>query len=56
MRINKKSIYISQASRPADIYWYNMKVSEDERTQYIFYSSVVLFMLLVLSFVALLGI
>lgn len=48
-------IKISKTNQPPDIYWYNMKVTDSERSMNIFYSYAILFMLLVLSFVGLIG-
>jgi hypothetical protein len=56
LKINKKPISIFNASKPSDVYWYNMKVTDSERTKNIFYSSVVLLMELIISFAALFGI
>lgn len=55
LKINKKPLVIHEASNPNDIYWYNMKVSDQERRKNVIYSSIVLLMLLVVSFGALLG-
>lgn len=48
-------IKISKTNQPPDIYWYNMKITDEERRMKIFYSYAILFMLLVLSFGALVG-
>jgi hypothetical protein len=54
-KISGQPIKISEASRPKDIYWYNMKVTDANRKSYMCYSWAVLFMLLVLCFAVLLG-
>ena len=54
--MNNKSLRISLANKPEDIYWYNMKVTDSERSKNIFYSYAILFMLLVLSFASLIGV
>jgi hypothetical protein len=54
--IGGKPIKISEANRPNDVYWFNMKVSDGERNKNIFYSWAVLDMLLILSLAALVGI
>lgn len=53
--MNGESLRISPTTKPEDIYWYNMKVSDSERSKNIFYSCAILFMLLVLSFASLIG-
>lgn len=50
-----KSLRISLTNKPEDIYWYNMKVTDAERSKFRFYSNVVLFLLLVVSFASLIG-
>ena len=55
VRLNNINLKISNINKPEDIYWYNMKVSDSDRSRYIFYSSSILFMLLILSFGSLVG-
>jgi hypothetical protein len=50
-----KPLKISKTNQPTDIFWYNMKISDAQRSKDIFYSYCILFMLLVLSFAALIG-
>ena len=52
-KISNQSLKISHASKPNDVYWYNMKISDSVRRKKILYSWGVLSMLLVLSFAAL---
>lgn len=51
--MSEKTLKLSSINSPEDIYWYNMKITDKERRTYIFYTSAVLFMMLVLSFAAL---
>lgn len=55
LSISGKPLRVSRTNQPEDIFWYNMKVTDYERTRNIFYSYCILFMLLVVSFGALLG-
>lgn len=55
LTICERQIKISKTNQPTDIYWYNMKVTDEQRSKNIFYSCCILFMLLVLSFAALIG-
>ena len=55
LNFNGKSIKISSSSKPNDIYWYNMKISDRERKKNMIYSYIVLFMLLVIALGGLLG-
>jgi hypothetical protein len=48
-------IKISKTVQPTDVFWYNLKVSDAQRAKDIFYSYVILFMMLILSFAALMG-
>lgn len=55
LQICGSNIRVSKTNQPTDIYWYNMKVSDSERHRNIFYSYCILFMMLILSFAALIG-
>jgi hypothetical protein len=44
------------AAKPGDIYWYNMKISDAQRTKNVIYSYIVLAMILIITFASLLGI
>ena len=53
--MNNRRVKISPSSKPNDIYWYNMKISDRERKKTIIYSYIVLFMTLVVALGGLLG-
>ena len=53
--VNKKPCTIRHSSKPSDIYWLNMKVSDQDRRKYIIYSYLVLGMTLIIAFGGLLG-
>ena len=55
LKINNYKIKVSQAAKPGDMFWYNMKVSDQERRLNKIYSYIVLGMLLILCFAMLLG-
>jgi hypothetical protein len=55
-KISNQPISVREASKPNDIFWYNLKIPDSERNSNILYSWGVLIMLLVLCFAALLGI
>ena len=55
MELCGKYLKVSKTNQPTDIFWYNMKISDAQRSKDIFYSYCILFMLLVLSFAALVG-
>lgn len=55
LQICGSNIKISKTSQPGDVYWYNMKISDSERRKNVFYSYAILFMMLILSFAALMG-
>ena len=46
---------ITKTNQPSDIFWYNMKISDSQRSKNVFYSYCILFMLLVISFALLMG-
>ena len=55
MQINGTSVTIRRANKPSDIYWFNMKVKDEERTTYTRYAWGVLIMLLIISFASFVG-
>lgn len=55
LQISGKPLRVSRTNQPEDIFWYNMKVTDANRSRNIFYSYCVLFMLLIISFAALMG-
>lgn len=54
MVIAGNTIKITPANRPQEIYWNNLKVSDDERKVNLFHSYSILFLLLFVSFALLL--
>ena len=54
-KINGKSVKVSQSSKPSDIYWENMKISQTQRKNNIIYSYIILAMTLIISFAGLLS-
>lgn len=47
---------MSLANKPNDVFWYNMKITDEERSKNIRYSWAVLVMLLIISLASLIGI
>ena len=55
LKFNNKRIKINNSSKPSDIFWENMKITDRERRKTIIYSYIVLFMTLVIALGGLLG-
>lgn len=55
LEICGQPLRISRTNMPSDIFWYNMKISDSQRSKNIFYSYAILFMLLLISLAALIG-
>lgn len=56
IQINDTSISIRRANKPSEIYWFNLALSDDERTTRSRYSWGVLAMVLIISFAVFLGV
>jgi hypothetical protein len=55
LQINNNSISISRANKPSEIYWFNLKLTDEDRNTRTYYSWGILIMLLIISLAAFLG-
>jgi hypothetical protein len=55
-QINTKTIYIEKPGQPKDVFWTNLKISNEERASTLIQSFVVLMVLLLVSLVILVGV